>query len=106
MYTHKVNEVFADVKQHESFGNDDVTLTLMLRRAAGVSYTITSIPHAQIIYSNVNASAQLMLSYNTEYNANIIATVQGQCNKSKIITLKYGESECFCLHKCTKINIQ
>ena len=101
-----MNEVFADVRQDGLFGNDDVTLTLMLRRAVGVSYTITTIPHAQIMYSNVNASARLLLSYNTEYNISIVASVQGQCNKSKIITLKYGEYECFCLHECTKTNLQ
>ena len=101
-----MNEVFADIKQHESLGNDDVTLTLMLRRAAGVSYTIITIPRAQILYSNVNASARLLLSYNTEYNVGIVASVCGCCNESKVITLKYGEYECFCLHERTKINIQ
>ena len=88
-----MNNVFADVNEDVSFGRDGVTLTLMLRRAAGVSYTITSVPNAQIVYSitNVNASARLMLSYNTEYNVSIMATVQGQCSKSKVSTLKYGE---------------
>ena len=101
-----MNEVFADVTQYESFGNDDVTLTLMLRKAAGVSYTITSIPHIEIVFSNVNASARLMLSYTTEYNISITATVQGQCSKSKIITLKYGEYDFFCLHEHNnKLNI-
>ena len=88
-----MNDAFADINQAESLGNEAVTLTLMLRRAAGVSYTITSIPNARIMYSNVNTSARLMLSYNTEYNVSIIATIQGQCGKSKIITLKYGECE-------------
>ena len=99
MIVHKVNDVFADLKQAESFGSDDITLTLMLRRAAGVIYSITSIPNAEIVYSHVNASATLMLSYNTEYNISIIATVCEHCNASKIITLKYGEYECF--YKCT-----
>ena len=103
-----MNDVFADVNQDVSFGNDDVTLTLMLRRAAGVSYTITSIPHVQIMYSNVNASARLLLAYNTEYNISIVASVLrcGYRNESKIITLKYGEYECFCLHEHTKTNTQ
>ena len=103
----QVNEVFADFNQNESFGSDDVTLTLMLRRPAGVFYSITSVPNAQIMYSNMNASARLRLSYNTEYNISMIASVLcGYRNESKILTLKYGEYiVCsFCLHECTKVN--
>ena len=92
-----MENVLADVNQDVSFGNSGVTLTLMLRRAAGVSYAITSNPHAQIVPSNVNVSAsyRLLLSYNTEYDVSIIATVCRLCNVSKIIMLKYGEYDCF-----------
>ena len=58
------------------------------------TYSVNAIPWDlvhNIITLTSSTSAQLQLSYNTNYNVSIIATLCGQRNATTIVSLYFGE---------------
>jgi hypothetical protein len=55
-------------------------------------YTVVMVPQPKNIAFIESTTVQLQLSYNTQYNVSITATLCGLSNATTIITLHYGES--------------
>jgi hypothetical protein len=56
-----------------------------------IAYFITAIPQVIVMFINTT-SAQLRVSYNTQYAISITATLCGLSNATTIVTLHYGET--------------
>ena len=54
------------------------------------TYNFDAIPQVIVLYVN-NTSAQLQVSYNTQYRVSITATLCGQSNATTTVTLHFSE---------------
>ena len=78
----------------ETFGAKHVTVTVEWAQQVGAMYTVGVLPLVPIMATPVESrSRQLTVSYNTEYNFSIEATVTAPCRVSAtaFIVLHYGE---------------
>ena len=67
--------------QSQNYGNDNIT------------YFITAVPQAIVMFINTTVtSAQVQVSYNTQYVIGITATLCGLSNATTTVILHYGES--------------
>ena len=75
----------------EQFEEEYVSILLEWSRINGAIFNISAIP--QVVASiarGLSTSYQLNVSYNTQYNVSVVATVCGQSHMT-IIDLNYGE---------------
>ena len=55
-----------------------------------VVYSIDATPPVNVVFIK-SSSAQLQVSYNTQYNVSIIASLCGRSNATTMIILNFGE---------------
>ena len=81
----------------EQFGLDNITVILEWHNeGGGVSYSASVTPESlrvEMLYENVtgNASVELVLLYNTQYNLSIVASLCGLNSAMSITELNYGK---------------
>ena len=76
--------------ESEQFGTESVTANLEWEQEVDdiVFYDVNVIPHVAIRFTG-STNVQLTLSYNTQYNVSVVATLCGK-NTTDIIGLHYG----------------
>ena len=75
----------------EEFGTENVTVTVEWAQQVGEVYNATVLSPASLMFTG-NASLQLELQYNTEYNLSVEAGAQCGANATAFILLNYGEA--------------
>ena len=73
----------------EQFQQTNISVTIEWAAEEGISYTINVNPNVTINVTERNYT-ELVVSYDTEYNVSVIASLCGT-NKTTFTTLHYGE---------------
>ena len=73
------------------FGTHNITVFLEWTQEDGVSYNVSSLPQVALKFTR-NTSVQLTVSYNIQYNVNIVAfeSFCGQKSATTAVELKFG----------------
>ena len=78
------------IAKREEFGLGNVTVSLDWNPEMGMLYDVIVNPSVPVKIVE-SASAQLVVSYNTVYNASVVATLCGHTNTTASTQLSYGE---------------